>query len=213
MLSIYDHGERDSEGMSPTSFFPFPQSSYIKNIYLPNGDIPLESETTEIWKDIPGYEGLYEISNFGRVKSKLIRYVNHRILKPHIYVGYQKVGLSKNKVRITKRVSRLVLQSFIGDPPNGFEASHLNGIRNDDRLENLVWESPKENTKRKTEHGTQIRGEGHYKTNLKESDVINIIEMRKKGYKYREISKKYGIGISSVECITNKRNWKHLDYA
>lgn len=106
----------------------------------------------EIWKDIKGYEGLYQVSNLGNVKS-LEKRVNgkkcHRVfkekqLKPiETNKGYLRVKLC-HKGKISKaRVHRLVAETFIEKP--NLEVNHINGDKKDNRLENLEWVTGKEN--------------------------------------------------------------------
>jgi hypothetical protein len=112
---------------------------------------------TEEWKDIEGYENLYQVSNLGRVKS-LERYEEsnsfigvrrrgERILKPIIKPsGYLQVALSKNSKAKTFTVHRLVAQAFIPNPENKPCIDHVNTNPSDNRLENLRWCTHKENS-------------------------------------------------------------------
>ena len=106
----------------------------------------------EIWKPVVEYEGLYEVSSFGRVRS-LDRYdgrgwrIKGRILKPTIdKKGYLTVGLSKNNQRKAFKVHRLVALHFIPNIENKPEIDHINTIKTDNRVENLMWVTPKENS-------------------------------------------------------------------
>jgi hypothetical protein len=96
----------------------------------------------EIWKDIEGYEGLYQVSNEGRVKS--LR--NNKILKPYTNRGYEYVVFSVDNKRITKKAHRLVAEAFIQNPQNKPCVDHINTITTDNRVENLRWCTPKENS-------------------------------------------------------------------
>lgn len=91
----------------------------------------------EVWKDIPDYEGLYQVSNLGNVKS-LFRYC--KVLKPHIDKdGYLRVRLYKNKKNIYIGVHKCVAKAFIPNPNNLPEVNHKNEIRSDNRVDNLEW--------------------------------------------------------------------------
>jgi hypothetical protein len=110
----------------------------------------------EIWKDIPGYEGVYQVSSFGRVKS-LSRYIKtrglqllpERILKlcKNKY-GYLKCVLQLNRKKKYIQVHQIVAMAFLGHVPCGFERviNHKNFIRDDNRLENLEVVTSRENT-------------------------------------------------------------------
>lgn len=100
----------------------------------------------EVWKPVLGYEGLYEVSNFGRGRS-LDRYVNTRfgkrlcrgkIIKPRIKSGYLQVGLSKNSLHRWFLVHRLVWETFVGHIPDGMQVNHRNEIKTD----NFVFVNP-----------------------------------------------------------------------
>jgi hypothetical protein len=109
--------------------------------------------TEEIWKDVPGYEGLYQVSNNGNVRSFIKSTKTPgcpHLLKPNYLVGYRKVGLYKNKKRRNCKVSVLVAISFLGHKPDGYTkvVDHINGIRDDDRLSNLQVITHRENITR-----------------------------------------------------------------
>lgn len=108
-------------------------------------------EAIEIWKDIPNYEGLYQVSNLGRVKSlERIDALGHRlkekILKPKLTRGYYEVGLFKNSIRKMYLVHRLVWEAFNGHIPEGLQVNHINEVKTDNRLSNLNLMTAKENT-------------------------------------------------------------------
>ena len=93
----------------------------------------------EIWKDIKGFDGLYQISNLGNVKSLKRKYRKNEIfIKKHKDKnGYTFVALSKNNISKNFLVHRLVAQAFIPNPDNLLEINHKNEIKDDNRVENL----------------------------------------------------------------------------
>lgn len=109
----------------------------------------------EEWKDIPGYEGLYQVSDQGRVRSldrivvnsrNVYRTLKGRILRPLKYRnGYFYIVLSKDNHRKNCRVHRLVARAFIPNPENKPHLDHINTKRDDNRVENLRWTTAKEN--------------------------------------------------------------------
>lgn len=109
----------------------------------------------EIWKDIEGFEGLYQVSNLGRVKALKRSFVignggivkhEENILKERKYKsGYCYVGLYKNGKEKKFKIHRLVAQAFIPNPENKPEIDHVNTVRDDNRVENLRWCTRKEN--------------------------------------------------------------------
>lgn len=101
----------------------------------------------EIWKDINGYEGLYQVSNMGRVKSlKYNKSNNEKILKAGSSKrGYQLVILCKNAKKQTKTIHRLVACEFIPNPSNYTDVNHKDEDKRNNEISNLEWMSHKDN--------------------------------------------------------------------
>jgi hypothetical protein len=107
---------------------------------------------TEIWKDVIDYEGLYQVSNLGNVKVLQRIKHNHKgkhiakekILKPGITQGYARVVLTKNGVRSTKKVHRLVASAFLGEQKD-LCINHIDSNRSNNCIENLEWVTHLEN--------------------------------------------------------------------
>ena len=126
----------------------------------------------EIWKDIPNYEGHYQVSNLGNVKS--IRFNREKLLSPSIYKGYLSVVLYKNKIRTTKRIHQLVAMAFLNHIPCGLYlvVNHINLNNSDNRLVNLEVISARKNTNKK---------------HLKSSSIYTGVSYSKSGKKWRSI--------------------------
>lgn len=113
----------------------------------------IESFENEIWKDVVGYEGVYMVSNIGRVKS-IAREIKHeftntqfikeRILSKLNQEGYSVVGLSRGGVKTRVAIHRLMGLAFISNPENKPSINHINGVHSDNRIENLEWATWKE---------------------------------------------------------------------
>ena len=111
----------------------------------------------ETWKDILGYEGIYQVSNLGNVKgvdryvkysNDSVKFIKERILKTHTNnVGYSIVSLNYDGRRKTKIVHRLVLEAFAPIDSNTMTVNHIDGIKLNNRLSNLEWCTLSDNIK------------------------------------------------------------------
>jgi hypothetical protein len=118
---------------------------------------------TEQWQSVPGYEGYYEVSDHGRVRS-LSRTMQRsdgtsrrfagKIFNPHVgNPPYPQVTLSKEGIRWNTRMHVVVMLTFVGPCPEGMEIRHLNGISTDCRLDNLAYGTPTQNMTDNVTHG------------------------------------------------------------
>jgi len=139
---------------------------------------------TEIWKDIKDYEGLYQISNLGRVKS--LYFNNERILKVQQKTnGYFIVSLCKDAINKTKKVHQLVAIAFLGHIPcgNNLVVDHINRIKTDNHLENLQVITHRENLSKDKKGTSKYTGVSWCKRNKKWFCSIRINKIQKQlGY-------------------------------
>ena len=104
-----------------------------------------ENKMIEVWKDIEGFEGLYQVSNLGRIKSAFREGTKGGIIKQFIINRYPKVHLHKDGVSHFIYTHRLVAKAFIPNPLNKPQVNHKNGNKHDNRAVNLEWATSQEN--------------------------------------------------------------------
>lgn len=133
---------------------------------------------SEVWKDVEGYEGLYQVSNLGRVKSlNYNKTGKSKIMKSHLNSkGYYVVALSKSGVHKTKCIHVLLAQSFIPNPEGKPTVDHINRDKTDNRIENLRWATRLEQTLNRDPETNRRSAE----TKRKNGDYEKLKEMNKK---------------------------------
>lgn len=173
----------------------------------------------ERWLPVVGYEGLYEVSDLGRVRSLdrhvrsrfQTRLVKGRVLTPDVdQHGYLRVCLSVAQRKRHHQVHRLVLLAFRGPCPEGMQACHFpDRDPENSRLSNLRWDTPAGNYNDKKKHGTAPIGERNRWAKFSTADVQRVFELRATGLLQREISSATGISQTHVSRILRGKNWQH----
>lgn len=166
----------------------------------------------EQWKSVVGYEGMYEVSDLGRVRSLSYRRTgNVKLMAGSIgRNGYHQVPLYRGAERTPKYVHRLVLEAFVGPCPEGMEACHGNGIRADNRLENLRWDALAKNQHDRVRHGTHSRGERSPTAKLSAGAVERIHDLKRTGCKQAAIARWLSVSPMTVSLILRRKRWAHL---
>jgi len=148
----------------------------------------------EIWKDIPGYEGFYQASNLGNIKSLSrtiyrsngrLQRIKERILKSANSKGYRNVSLRKNGKARSFQVQKLMAMAFLGHVPCGYEeiVDHKNNIRHDNRLENLQLITNRENLSKDRKGKSQYTGVWKNRENWCARIVVNKIKVNLGSFK------------------------------
>lgn len=128
----------------------------------------------EVWRWIEGYEGHYAVSNLGKVASHKFKKV--RILEQGKDThGYCIVSLIKSGVKKTHAVHRLVCNAFLPKSENTLQVNHINGIKSDNRLENLERITAKENTQHAHKTGLVKSGLEHHKADKKQYSFVHPV--------------------------------------
>lgn len=141
----------------------------------------------EKWRDIPGYEGFYQVSDLGNVRS--IRFNKIRNMKSWDSHGYRAVELCMNNNRYTVGIHRLVALTFIPNPENKPEVNHKDRNKSNNNVENLEWVTQSENVAHAYRHGVEPRPTHQDQPFQKE--ILDIIE-NKKYFSIREASRQTG---------------------
>lgn len=170
----------------------------------------LPERAQERWLPVVGWEGLYEVSSWGRVKS-LVKKQEH-ILRPRLCgaPGKRKLGvtLCANGAKKGRDVHRLVLEAFIGSCPETMECRHGRGGPFDNSLANLQWGTASDNNSvDKYRDGTALFGERNHRAVLSAELVVRIYETSGSD---REIAEALGVSRVTVTCIKNGTRWRHL---
>lgn len=170
----------------------------------------------ETWKDIKDYEGCYQVSNLGRVKSleRTVKRgtnflpIKERILKSYINTdGYLMVDLRKDGKRKTTRIHRIVGEAFITNLENKPEINHKDGIKINNEPENLEWCTHGENIKHAFKSGLRNnRGENNPRAKLTWKKVKEIRSLKGK-FSLRKLGKMYDIDSTVIGDIFNNKLW------
>lgn len=171
----------------------------------------------EEWKDISGYEGLYQVSNLGRVKGldRVVKTKNGRtqskkgmVLKNKLGTsGYHYVILYKDNKPKTIMNHTLVAYEFIGERPEGNDICHIDGDRFNNKLINLRYDTRAENF-----IDVYRVGKKNPNGKLTIDEVLEIRRLRKeRSYTYAELSKKFNISESQISAIVSRKSYKWLN--
>lgn len=168
----------------------------------------------EEWRDISGYEGLYQVSNTGKVRSMNYRRTRRVAeLKQKNVKGYKYVDLCGESDTRMPSVHRLVIESFVGPCPDGKQVNHIDGDPCNNNILNLEYVTAAENIQHSFTHlGRQTcPGTKNGKAKLTDDKVVEILKLRKSGMKIKDIAEAFGVGYATVHNIISNLIWKHVE--
>lgn len=171
-----------------------------------------ENDLKEIWRDIPGYDGKYKVSNKGRVMSfwrsepVVVKTWDNKS-------GYKCLALHKGGTKITKTLHRIVAKAFVDNPNNKLEVNHIDGNKSNNAAHNLEWSTRKENVRHANKNGLAryLYGEDIPVSKLNADKVREIRRLYASGeHSHRSLAKQYGVGRNTIAAILTNRTWKHV---
>jgi hypothetical protein len=174
-----------------------------------------EGMADEEWRPIPGWEEWYEVSNAGRVRSWRHQNGRDRRLTPRLLAGqrqpqgYIQIQLGGRRQRTHILLHRLVLLAFVGPCPPGLQARHLDGDPTNNRLENLRYGTPAENSDDKWRHGTMPVGERCWNARLTAAQAEELYHLRGV-LTIPEAARRYGVSRTIISAVWSKRSWSWL---
>lgn len=179
----------------------------------------------EKWKDIPGWEGRYQVSDMGRVKvlartfkaknrwGEMIRHNPEKLLSLRVAKGahYPSVGCNWGGRKERFLVHRLVCEVFNGPCPSPHHhCAHSDGNPLNNRADNLRWATPKENAEDTRKHGNMRLGERCNWSKLTAEQVLEIRRRAAGGDTFEALGREFGVSGVAISKIVKRENWRHI---
>jgi hypothetical protein len=175
----------------------------------------------EIWRDVVGYEGLYQVSNLGNIKAnkRLVvsprgyRTARERLLAQANSGGYKLVMLCREGVRTNRSSHRIVAEAFISNPENKPDVNHKDGNKSNNRVDNLEWNTSSENNRHAFRTGLKlpVKGEKHHHSKISDSEAIELMQINiMYGLNYQQAAKAFKVDYEVIQGTCTGRYRRHL---
>lgn len=166
------------------------------------------SVSAEVWRPVVGYEGLYEVSNLGRVRS--LRGARPKVMKGYITKkGYHRILFCVRRKTRKRFAHHLVLEAFVGPCPDGQQARHLDDDKLRNELENLAWGTSVQNTADAIRNGVFPIGEraGSAKLTV---EAVRAIRRADPKTQDTDLARLYGVTHTTIASARSGRSWVHV---
>lgn len=178
---------------------------------------------TEKWKPVVGFEGLYEVSDLGRVrsldriitrtvrwKSGIVKEIAYRHIGQMLRPGLASNGYLTVAIKtVSHCVQILVLTAFAGPAPEGLECCHGDGDRQNNRLTNLRWDTHASNVADMAKHGTKLIGSAYSTAKLNDETARRVRALRGV-HPQSELARMFNVSPSAIQAVHDGRTWKHV---
>lgn len=166
-----------------------------------------------MWKKVEGFNN-YEVSDEGLVRNvksgRILKFDKVKYRKGTVNSVYLRVTLCENNFPVRFAIHRLVAKHFLKDYSEDLEVNHLDGDRENNRVDNLKMATGEENRAHALDTGLCPKGEDHGNNKYSQSQAELVIQLTKEGFGRKFVAELSGVTISFVKDIRNGRAWKHL---
>lgn len=158
-------------------------------------------QSLERWLPVPEYEGLYEVSDHGRVRT-VPAYLPEDVGQH----GHRRVTLCGRRML----VHQLVMRAFVGPPPPGHVVAHGDGDASNNHISNLRWDTQAGNLADRSEHGTLRYGVKHHNATLTDEIVVEMRRLRREGKSFQEIADLFDVPYQRANAAITGKSWGHV---
>ncbi len=175
------------------------------------------------WRAVVGFEGIYEVSSLGDIRSLDRSFVN--ALGHHVHLKGRPLAPRFRNIRygmmifcrdgITKKnrtIHTVVAEAFLGPRPDGMVVNHIDGNKHNNSVENLEYVTQSQNVRHAFDNNLRVpkRGSDHYSSNLTEADIVVIRNEFSSGIRGVDLARRYSTTNKAISNICRRKTWKHV---